>query len=143
MGGTELEVLKAVRKKGGEASMSAIATEIRMSSDYARIVCRGLGMEDYLDVFENGRVRLTEKGMAAVRKAAPRHKVAAGASEEADGMKPGSSGAEDTDGETEDEEKPLSPEEKYRLWASRENNPRQADVRVEVLGVRKGGRMTP
>ena len=105
--GTEFEVLKALRKKGGETTISAIAAEIRMSSDYARIVCRGLGMADYVDVFNNGRVRLAEKGIEALRKV-PREEDEAGPTE-------GESG---TNGEK-DQQKPLSPEEKYLLWSSR------------------------
>ena len=133
MGGTELEVLKAVRKKGGEASISAIAAEIKMSSDYARIVCRGLGMDDYLDVFKNGRVRLTEKGMAALRKLAPRPEAAAAVSEEAGAMKTRGSAPERVDGEDE-EEKRLSPEEKYQLWTSPMDTSKQAGGRGEGPG---------
>lgn len=142
MGGTELEVLKAVRKKGGEASISAIAAQIRTSSDYARIVCRGLGMDDYLDVFKNGRVRLTEKGMAALRKVAPTPAVAAAASEEAGGRKPRDSGPEDTDGGS-DEEKPLSPRQKYRLWTTGSAEPPQADGRAVEGAIEDGGRVVP
>lgn len=114
MNGTELEVLKAVRKKGGEATISAIAAQIRMGSDYARIVCRGLGMADYLDVFKNGRVRLIEKGVQALRKYPPEPEESGKASGEA----PDGEG-EETDEQAEEEQKPLSPEEKYRLWTSR------------------------
>ncbi len=126
MGGTELEVLKAVRKKGGEASISAIASEIRMGTDYTRIVCRGLGMADYVDVFGKGRVRLTEKGMVALRRAAPREKK----------VEIEASGEEsEPEAQGDEEQKPLSPEEKYLLWTSREIALRQADVLGETPGV--------
>jgi len=143
MGGTELEVLKAVRKKGGETSISAIAAEIKMSSDYARIVCRGLGMDDYLDVFSRGRVRLTEKGMATLRRVAPAPPVAVAASREMDGKKPRDSGPEDTDGGS-DEKKSLSPEEKYRLWTTGSTaEPPQADGRAVAGAIENGGRAVP
>ncbi len=142
MGGTELEVLKAVRKKGGEASVSAIAAQIKMSSDYARIVCRGLGMSDYVDVFRNGRVRLTEKGMAALRKAAPEPAVPPEASEGADAGKPGHGGSQDADSRS-DDQKPLSPQEKYRLWTTGSAEPPQADARAVAGAIGDGGRVVP
>ena len=64
--GTEMTVLKGVKKKGGESNLFGIAKEIGLSTDYARIVCRSLGMADFLDVFGTGKVRLTPKGWKAV-----------------------------------------------------------------------------
>ncbi len=64
--GTEMEALKAIKKRGGETNLFGVASEIRLSSDYARIVCRSLGMADYLDIFRSGKIRLTSKGWKAV-----------------------------------------------------------------------------
>lgn len=64
--GTEMEVLKGIKKRGGETSLFGVATEIRLSTDYARIICRSLGMADYLDVLRSGKVSLTPKGWKAV-----------------------------------------------------------------------------
>ena len=119
MGGTELEVLKALRKKGGEATISAIAASIRMSSNYTGIVCRGLGMDDYVDVFSNGRVRLADKGLSALRKFPPEPEAPAAVSGKAGQMKSAGSTSASVDAEDEEREKPLSPEEKLELWISR------------------------
>lgn len=64
--GTEMKVLKGIKKKGGETNLFGVAREIGLSTDYARIVCRSLGMADYLDMFSTGKVRLTPKGWKAV-----------------------------------------------------------------------------
>lgn len=64
--GTEMKVLKGLKKKGGETNLFGVAKEIGLSTDYARIVCRSLGMADYLDLFSTGKVRLTQKGWKAV-----------------------------------------------------------------------------
>lgn len=64
--GTEMAVLKGIKKKGGETNLFGVTKEIGLSSDYARIVCRSLGMADYLDMFSNGKIRLTRKGWKAI-----------------------------------------------------------------------------
>ena len=64
--GTEMEALKAIKKRGGETNLFGVASEIRLSSDYARIVCRSLGMADYIDLLHSGKVTLTRKGWKAV-----------------------------------------------------------------------------
>lgn len=64
--GTEMAVLKGIKKKEGETNLSGVAKEIGLSSDYAKIICRSLGMSDYLDMLSNGKIRLTRKGWKAV-----------------------------------------------------------------------------
>ncbi|MDO9585287.1 MAG: hypothetical protein Q7I93_02250 [Syntrophales bacterium] len=64
--GTEMKVLKGLKKKGGETNLFGVAKEIGLSTDYARIVCRALGMADYLDMLSTGKVKLTPKGWKAV-----------------------------------------------------------------------------
>lgn len=93
--GTELEVLKIVQKRGGETNLFGVASELRVSTDYTKIICRSLGMADYLDVFSSGKVKLTPKGQRVLEK------KAAGSSPD------------------EDEKAPQSPEEKFRRWTSK------------------------
>ncbi|MDI6892495.1 MAG: hypothetical protein QMD08_05845 [Actinomycetota bacterium] len=90
--GTELEVLKIVQKRGGETNLFGVASELKMSTDYAKIICRSLGMADYLDLFSSGKVRLTPKGERVLEKK----------------TSPG-----------EEEKAPQSPEEKFRRWTSK------------------------
>ena len=66
--GTEMEVLKAVKKRNGETTVSAVAKDIKMSLDYIRVMCRSLGQADYLDVFRSDKIRLTLKGRNLVEK---------------------------------------------------------------------------
>jgi hypothetical protein len=64
--GTEMKVLKGLKNRGGETNLFGVAKEIGLSTDYAKIVCRALGMADYLDIFRTGKIRLTNKGWRAV-----------------------------------------------------------------------------
>ena len=64
--GTEMKVLKGIKKRGGETNLFGVAKEIGLSTDYAKIVCRALGMADYLDIFRTGKIRLTNKGWKTV-----------------------------------------------------------------------------
>ena len=64
--GTEMAVLKGIKKRGGETNLFGVAKEIGLSTDYAKIICRSLGMADYLDMLGNGKIRLTRKGWKAV-----------------------------------------------------------------------------
>lgn len=64
--GTEMAVLKGIKKRGGETNLSGVAKEIRLSADYAKIICRSLGMADYLDMLSSGKIRLARKGWKAV-----------------------------------------------------------------------------
>lgn len=64
--GTEIKVLKGIKKRGGETNLFGVAKEIGLSTDYAKIVCRALGMADYLDIFRTGKIKLTRKGWKAV-----------------------------------------------------------------------------
>ncbi|MFH1952475.1 MAG: hypothetical protein ABIL06_12755 [Pseudomonadota bacterium] len=66
--GTELEALKAVKKRGGETTVSAVAKDIKISLDYTRVICRSLGMADYLDVSRSEKIKLTPKGWKVLEK---------------------------------------------------------------------------
>ena len=96
--GTEIQILRALKERGGESHLSGIAKKIRLSSDYAKIVCRSLGRADYLDLLGTGKVRLTSKGWKAV----------GGREEEKETEEDGSSEAK--------KKGPESREEKYQRW---------------------------
>ena len=100
--GTEMAVLKGIKKKGGETNLFGVTKEIGLSSDYARIVCRSLGMADYLNMFSNGKIRLTRKGWKAV-----------GGRDEV--PPEGEEAAEDGSAEAKKKE-PETRQEKYQRW---------------------------
>ncbi|MFH1935595.1 MAG: hypothetical protein ABIN18_29000 [Pseudomonadota bacterium] len=102
--GTEMKVLKGIKKRGGETNLFGVAREIGLSSDYARIVCRALGMADYLDMFRTGKIRLTNKGWKAVGG----REVETPEGEEA---------TEEGSGEAK-KKGPETPHEKYNRWMS-------------------------
>jgi len=61
MNGTEEKVLEIIWDFGGEASISTIAKEARITPDYARLICDDLGRHDYID-FMHRICRLRGKG---------------------------------------------------------------------------------
>ena len=60
--GTELKVLEVIAERGGKTTASIVASKIGYSSDYARIICTGLGNADYLDLDRSGICELRGKG---------------------------------------------------------------------------------
>lgn len=55
MSSTEDKVLEIIWDFGGEASVSTIAKEAKISPDYARLLCRNLLRNGYID-FSNFRI---------------------------------------------------------------------------------------
>jgi len=103
--GTEMKVLKGIKKRGGETNLFGVAREIGLSSDYARIVCRALGMADYLDIFRTGKIRLTRKGWRAV------------GGREVETPEGGEEATEEGSGEAK-KKGSETPQEKYNRWMS-------------------------
>lgn len=70
MSGTELKVLEIIWNWGGEASVDTVAREVRISTDYARLICRDLERNDYIDFTHSKLCHLRGKGKleAAKRK---------------------------------------------------------------------------
>ncbi|MCG2686304.1 hypothetical protein L6258_02980 [Candidatus Parcubacteria bacterium] len=66
--GTEKEALEAVDKAGGEATIGTVATELRIDTNYARLLCNSLGRADYIDVLSSGICKITPKGKRALGK---------------------------------------------------------------------------
>ena len=58
----ELEALTEIWRKGGNASIGAVARAMRISSEYARVILLDIGKKDYIDVIGNGMCKITEKG---------------------------------------------------------------------------------
>lgn len=61
-GTTQLQVLETIWDWGGEASVSTIAKELRISTDYARLICEDLGRNDYIDFLHSRFCVLRGKG---------------------------------------------------------------------------------
>jgi Mn-dependent DtxR family transcriptional regulator len=68
MSSTEDKVLEIIWDFGGEASVSTITREARITPDYARLICRDLLRNGYID-FSNFKVcYLKNKGRLAAAK---------------------------------------------------------------------------
>ena len=80
MNGTEDKVLGVIWDFAGEASISTIAKEARITPDYARLICRDLGRHDYINFVQDKMCYLRGKGKLEVAKAkvidAKRRKIA-------------------------------------------------------------------
>lgn len=48
--GTDLQVLRVIGDREGKSALHTVASAMRISSDYARIICRSLGTADYIDL---------------------------------------------------------------------------------------------
>lgn len=67
----EHKALEVIWNFGGEASINTVARELRVSLEYARLICERLGEQEYINFMRNGRCILKGKG----RLAAARRKV--------------------------------------------------------------------
>lgn len=57
-----LEALTEIWRRGGSASIGAIARAMRLSSEYARVILLDIGKKDYIDITRDGICKITEKG---------------------------------------------------------------------------------
>ena len=57
-----LEALTEIWRKGGNASIGAVAKFMRVNSDYARVILFDIGKKDYIDITRDGTCKITEKG---------------------------------------------------------------------------------
>ncbi|PIP17909.1 MAG: hypothetical protein COX43_01670 [Parcubacteria group bacterium CG23_combo_of_CG06-09_8_20_14_all_35_9] len=66
---TEEQILEILWDQGGEAPITTIASLVKISVDYARMICRNLAEKDYIK-FDLGIAKLKGKGKleAAKRK---------------------------------------------------------------------------
>lgn len=69
--GTEqkaLEAIEAIEKLGGKATISAVASKLRIEVSYARLLCNSLGRADYIDVLATEVCRITPQGKSYLSK---------------------------------------------------------------------------
>lgn len=64
----ESKALQIIWMWGGEASIDTIARELKVSVDYARLVCEELGKYDFIDLLGLKLCRIKNKGKLAVAK---------------------------------------------------------------------------
>jgi len=62
MSGTDDKVLEIIWDFGGEASITTIAKEARITPDYARLICEDLERHDYIDFAHRRMCYLRGKG---------------------------------------------------------------------------------
>lgn len=68
--GTESEILKTINEAGGETTPLYVSRKMGSAwgTDYIRMLCKSLGRDDYIDVLSTGRLRITAKGKASLKK---------------------------------------------------------------------------
>ncbi|MFQ5811840.1 MAG: hypothetical protein ACE5I2_01395 [Anaerolineae bacterium] len=59
----ELQALEIIHRYGGQTGYSTVAQAMRLGSDYGRIICRGLGEADYIDMTNQGLCIIKGKGL--------------------------------------------------------------------------------
>ena len=70
----ETKILKIIDAEGGESIERKIAAQMRLAPSYVRIILRSMGMNDMIDVFRTGKIRIISKGWAALGKQPKRGK---------------------------------------------------------------------
>ena len=68
MTGTEQQALEIIWDQGGETSVDVIARNLKVSKDYARLICYDLGSKDCVDIYRTGWLKLRGKGKLEVAK---------------------------------------------------------------------------
>lgn len=62
MSGTEQQVLEIIWDWGGEVTIDIIARELKISIDYARLICESLARHNYIDFLYSRLAKLRGKG---------------------------------------------------------------------------------
>lgn len=62
LSGRELEALQIIQRYGGRTGYGTVAGAMRLGADYTRIICEGLGRQDYIDMTAQGACYITPKG---------------------------------------------------------------------------------
>jgi len=68
----ESKILKIIEAESGECTVGKIAAKMRLDTSYARVILKAMGQNDFIDVFRTGKVRIANKGWAALGKDAKR-----------------------------------------------------------------------
>ena len=64
----KIKILKMIDAEDGESTVGRIARKMRLDTNYARVILNSMGLNDLIDVFRTGKVRITYKGWAALGK---------------------------------------------------------------------------
>jgi DNA-binding IclR family transcriptional regulator len=64
----EMKILKILDAEGGESTVGRIARKMRLDTNYTRVILNSMGLNDLIDVFRTGKVRIAYKGWAALGK---------------------------------------------------------------------------
>ena len=59
----ELQALEIIFRYGGHTGYSTVAQAMRVGSEYAKTICRGLGQTDCIDMTLSGLCKITPKGI--------------------------------------------------------------------------------
>jgi Mn-dependent DtxR family transcriptional regulator len=70
----ENKILQILKEEGGESTSRKIASKMGFDSAYLRIMLHDLGRKDIIDVFNNGKVRLANKGWILLGEKVEDHK---------------------------------------------------------------------
>lgn len=66
--GSEKKALEIVNEAGGETTSHKVSQKLGIDHGYARLLCMNLARQDYVDLKESGRYRITFKGKRALDK---------------------------------------------------------------------------
>jgi Mn-dependent DtxR family transcriptional regulator len=64
----EMKILKIIEAEGGESTLGRIARKMRLDWSYVRVILTSMGYRDIIDYFASGKVKITNKGWAALGK---------------------------------------------------------------------------
>jgi len=70
----EMKIFKMIDAEGGESTVGRIARKMRIDTNYTRIILNSMGLNDLIDVFRTGKVRITSKGWITLGKEPQRGK---------------------------------------------------------------------
>ncbi len=59
----EVQALEIIHRYGGQTGYSTVAQAMRVSSEYAKTICQGLGEADYIDMTIQGLCKITARGI--------------------------------------------------------------------------------
>jgi len=63
VGNRELQALEVIHRYGGQTGYSTVAQAMRVGSEYAKIICQGLGEADCIDMTMRGLCKITARGI--------------------------------------------------------------------------------
>ena len=64
----EMKILKMIDAEGSESTVGRIARKMRLDPNYTRVILNSVRLNDLIDVFRTGKVRLASKGWITLGK---------------------------------------------------------------------------